>query len=169
MGERGPQEISTRPSGAGVEVSVRRYRSFGIRWIVRACLGCQLVPRLRVAESCTYRVVPSVSHTSLYSSTDDTTSFGYPVVEAARMPSISSKSGNVFRRSCKSATEPKQERRHTEMNSLPTVPLLTSAPLVNSFNLWLNSGANISCGLASPVADGVAGVLAGDARVNVHS
>jgi len=42
MGERGPQEISTRPSGAGVEASVRRYRSFGIRWIVRACLGCQL-------------------------------------------------------------------------------------------------------------------------------
>jgi len=100
MGERGPQEISTRPSGAGVEASVRRYWSFGIRWIVRACLNHQLVLRACGRESCTYRLDPSVSHTSLYSSTDDTTSFGYPVVEAARIPSISSKSGNVFRKSC---------------------------------------------------------------------
>jgi hypothetical protein len=39
MGVRGPQDISTRPSGAGVDVSVMRYRSFGIRWIVRAYLS----------------------------------------------------------------------------------------------------------------------------------
>jgi len=98
--ERGPQEISTRPSGAGMEVSVRRYRSFGIRWMVRACLGDQLVLQDHDIESCTYRLDSSVSHTSLYSSTDETTSFGYPVDEAARIPSISNKSGSVFRRSC---------------------------------------------------------------------
>ena len=48
IGERGPQEISTRPSGAGVEVSVRRYRSFGIRWIVRACLNVSLLSELGI-------------------------------------------------------------------------------------------------------------------------
>lgn len=36
IGDKGPQEISTSPSGAGVDVSVMRYRSCGIRWIVRA-------------------------------------------------------------------------------------------------------------------------------------
>ena len=56
------------------------------------------------------------------------------------------------------------------MNSLPTVPRLTSSLRVNSFNLWLNSGASISWGLASPVwTVGVTGVLTGEARVKVHS
>lgn len=60
--------------------------------------------------------------------------------------------------------------RRTEMNSLPTVPLLTSAPLVNSFNLWLNRGASVSCGLAFPYPTiGVTGVFTGEARTKVHS
>jgi hypothetical protein len=102
MGVRGPHERSTRPSGVGVDVSERRYRSSWSRWKVRAYLVHQYKYMYRIGEydgMVAYRLDPSVSHTSLYSSTEETTNLGYPLLEAALIPSISSSNGSVFRRS----------------------------------------------------------------------